>query len=448
MDNISFTKISPFWKTKASINDPLTFFKAIDQKGEFCKYKGILSFIYLGNPSLVKQVFDKTGTHYNKVNPLYDRFRFILGQGMLTSEGKIWRDQKRSFSPFFSKSNINKFLPIIFRKLSKTFKRWEEHAKNSRPLDLSEEFFNLTLNVIGELVLSYDFNDNFKEIKEITNIFNEYVAGPSIPIFSSPNIPTPLNIKVKRARKRFLKILTTIIEKRISSKERKEDLLQLIIDKNPKEVTPLILDQILSLIIAGHETTSNALVWTFYHLSKNKREKEKLQALLDENIKGDFPSFQEIQKLGYIRQVINESLRLSPPVWLITRKSIKEDILGGQRVKPGQMIIFSPYFLHRKEEHWENPLEFKPERFSDSNKLEKHAFLPFGSGPHACIGASLSMMEMSIFLTVLVRAFDWSNITPFPSPFLSFTMGAKAGPLIILKKRKAKSASFTKNLEH
>ena len=448
MDKIPLTKIRPFWKTKTSIKDPLSFFEEIDKKGDFCTYKGILSFIYLGDPFLVKQVLDKTGTFYNKVNPLYDRFRFILGKGMLTSEGEVWKDQKKSFSPFFSKNNIGKFLPIIFRNLSKTFKKWENHADNSQPLNLSEEFSNLTLGVIGELILSYDFKHHLKEMKEITSTFNDYVAAPSIPFLSSPNIPTILNLKVKNARKKFLNILETIIKKRLLTKEKKDDLLQLILDKNPKEITPLILDQILSLIVAGHETTSNALVWTFYHLSKNKKEKEKLQNFLDKNLRGNFPSFQEIGQLSYVRQVINESLRLSPPVWLITRKSMKEDILGGQRVRPGQMIIFSPYFLHRKKEFWKDPQEFNPNRFSNNEKLERNAFLPFGSGPHACIGASLSMMEMSIFLSVLIRSFDWRHISPFPSPFLSFTMGVKNGPFIFLKKRNISSKFSTEKLNN
>ena len=444
MKNITPVKIRPFWKTRSSINDPLSFFEEIDKRGEICHYKGFLSFTYLGNPLLVKQVLDKTGTYYNKENPLYDRFRLILGQGMLTSEGAIWRNQKKSFSPFFSKNNINKFLPIIFRNLSHTLEEWNTYAEKSCPVNLSEEFFNLTLKIIGEIILSDDLNEYLLEIRKITKVFNEYVASPPIPFFSSPLIPTPLNLRVKKARNEFIKILKKIIEKRLLAEEKREDLLQIILDKNPKEITPLIIDQILSLIIAGHETTSNALVWTFYHLSQNSFEKNKVQQLLDKEVKGSFPSFKEAGKLDYLRQVINESLRLSPPVWLITRKSIKDNILGGQKIKPGQMIVFSPYLIHRNDKYWKNPLDFKPERFDKKNEIKKDAFLPFGSGPHTCIGSSLSMMQMSLFISVLLKEFDWSCLGDFPDPFLSFTMGVKNGPMIILKKRKIVKRFFPK----
>tara|TARA_Y100001954_G_scaffold86756_1_gene95101 strand:- start:10713 stop:12059 length:1347 start_codon:yes stop_codon:yes gene_type:complete len=446
LENINLVKIRPFWKTRSSINDPLSFFEEIDKKGEFCHYKGFLSFTYVGNPKLVKQVLDKTGTNYNKENPLYDRFRFILGQGMLTSEGKNWRDQKKSFSPFFSKNNISKFLPIIFRNMSQTLDIWNKYAEKEVALNLSEEFFNLTLKIIGEIILSDDLKEHLLEIRKITKVFNEYVASPPIPIFSSSKIPTPLNLKVKKARDGFIDILKKIIEKRMSTKQKREDLLQIILDKNPDKITPLILDQILSLIIAGHETTSNALVWTFFHLSKNTSEKDKIQKLLDREIKGLFPSFKELELLDYLRQIINESLRLSPPVWLITRKSIKENILGGHKIKPGQMIVFSPYFIHRNEKYWKNAADFRPDRFDKNKKIEKDAFLPFGLGPHTCIGSNLSMMQMSLFLSVLLKSFDWSCIGSFPKPFLSFTMGVKDGPMVILKKRKRVKSVFPEKI--
>ena len=190
MENISSVKIRPFWKTRSSINDPLSFFEEIDKKGEFCHYKGFLSFTYLSNPRLVKQVLDKTGTYYNKENPLYDRFRIILGQGMLTSEGETWRNQKKSFTPFFSKNNINKFLPIIFRNLSDTLDTWNKYAEDSIPLNLSKEFFNLTLKIIGEIILSDDLNEHLLEIREITKLFNSEGPYISIPLLfpDKPNV--------------------------------------------------------------------------------------------------------------------------------------------------------------------------------------------------------------------------------------------------------------------
>jgi cytochrome P450 len=264
----------------------------------------------------------------------------------------------------------------------------------------------LTFRIVGLTLFSTDVEDAADEIGRALGYLLAWTNERSARLVQVPLwIPTPANVRFARAKKTFDDLIYAIIRERKAGTP-KGDLLDMLLaaDAMPEQQ---LRDELITLAAAGHETTANALSWTFYLLSKHPDVERRVRAEVEEVLGDRPPSLDDLPKLAFTERVIEESMRLYPPVWALERQAVGEDIVGGERVRPGTIVMMSPYAMHRDPELWENPEGFDPDRFlPDAKKARpRYAYIPFGGGPRICIGNAFAMMEAKIVLALAVRKF-------------------------------------------
>ena len=225
-------------------------------------------------------------------------------------------------------------------------------------------------------------------------------------------IPTRSRIREKQILKEMDALFYSVIDRRREQKEIHEDLLSMLMDARDEETgesmsNQQLRDEILTIFVAGHETTQIALGWTFYLLTQNP---DKLKILMDEietELKGEIPTPKSIRGLHYLKQVVDESMRCYPPAWIMGRKTIDKDVIDGVEIPAGTNIIMPIYVVHHDKRYWENPYDFVPERFTSENLKEKHkySFFPFGGGPRLCIGNNFAIQEMQVCMAMILQKF-------------------------------------------
>jgi len=289
--------------------------------------------------------------------------------------------------------------------------------------DISDDMFKLTMYIVSKTLFDTDMNQmqrgaddigNTMEVvqREINRRFHQLVVLPDW-------IPTLGNVRLLKARKKLHKTISSMIEAKLNTKstdsETSDDMMSMLLDARyedgSKMDTRLVMDELVTLFVAGHETTSNALTWTFYLLAKHPEIQSKLHQELDSVLGKNDAQFSHIADLPYTEMVIKESMRLLPPVWVLNTRQANEDIdVNGFHFPKDKVVFLSPYANHRNPRYFEDPTRFDPERFSAEREksIPKHAYIPFGSGPRVCIGQSFAMMEAKIILATIMRKFTLS----------------------------------------
>lgn len=372
----------------------------IKQYGDICLIKPVsrTQNSYLVNsPDAVKSILVKNHENYAK-GPGFERVKMLLGNGIIVSDGAYWRKQRRMIQPAFSRKSIDEFAKKMQTANLKWLAEWEEKAKQDSTINITEEMSELSLEIILRALFSDDLDKLIKQ--EGGNPFS----------ILTDDLTRDLQLAV---RFRALKILVQqLIDERRQQPQEYDDFLDAFmkaIDKDSSEhmADNEIIDEVMTLIIAGHETGATTLNWAWYLVSQAPEVEDKLHAEVDRVVSGVVPSFEEVGELQYTRQIIEEALRLYPPVWLYSRTAINDDKIEGFDVPAGTNIFFSPYYLHRHPAYWKQPEVFMPERFSPEQVKQRHkfAFIPFSAGPRRCIGDYFSIVEMQIHLATMAKKF-------------------------------------------
>ncbi|MED5259605.1 MAG: cytochrome P450, partial [Verrucomicrobiota bacterium] len=405
-----------FYRQWEVIKNPSNFINnLISQYGDFIHYRGLIDFYLINNAELIKKVLNETHRNFDKNTIIYNRFRNAFGNGLVTAEGDHWRRQRKLIQPAFKPLSIKSFFDIMVKSSMQMIERWRSEYVSLTSFNLTEEINKLTLDIAGKSLLSNGFNKAAKRIIGWTHSINKYSAGIPLPFISHPSFPSPLNLKLNRALKEYKSfIFETIKERRNSSP--KDDLLSVFLNMRDEETGEKMKDdeiaeEVLGIIVGGHETSATALVWTIFELCSNSAVNEKLLLEIDKVTGKGKIDFNKIGEFKYMKMVIQESMRLHPPFWFENRNALSDVELGGVSIPKGSMSAFSRYALHRNKRDWDSPEEFIPDRFDldeDDEKINMSAYLPFSSGPRICIGRHFAMMEMTVILCLILKNYKIS----------------------------------------
>jgi len=352
----------------------------------------------------------------------YRKTQDLLGLGLLTSEATLWQGQRRLMQPPFTPRNVARFDTDMVSVALATVQRWRPAAASGEPIHLHREMLRLTINIIGKTLLGMPPGGESSEValveayREACEVINTRLSSfTDLPLY----VPTPGNLRIRRALKVLDGRIASIIAERRKRGPR-ADLLSTLIEACHESGEGMsdqqIRDEVITLFFAGHETTASALTWTWYLLSEHPEIEQRLHAELDKVLGGRLPTFAELPRLEYTRRVFEEAVRLYPPVWTFPRQAVEDDEIGGFHIPKGSLIFPCQYLTHRHPEFWEEPERFDPDRFLPERARGRplHAYYPFGAGPRACLGNHFSLAEASLVLATLAQHFSLRRVPGLP----------------------------------
>jgi cytochrome P450 len=393
------------------------------EHGDVVRWRlGPVTVYLLRHPDAVQRVLVDQHRNYDKKTRGYDALRMFLGNGLLTSEGDFWKRQRRIAQPAFHRQRIADFGRTMVGLTEDMLQRWAPIAARGEALDIAEEMTALTLRIVAKTLMSTDVTVDDREIGRSVETLNAFARDLMInPITVPVSLPTPKNRKFRRAADTLERALNRIIEQRRRTGEDAGDLLSMLMDARDAETgesmsDSQLRDEAMTIFMAGHETTANALAWTLYLLSIHPDVQRKLLEELRDVLAGRSPGIDDLPRLPYLQQVVKESMRLYPPAWSIGRRAIAEDEIDGYRIEANRLIILSSWVTHRDPAFWPNPEGFDPDRFTPQAEKARprYAYFPFGGGPRLCIGANFAMMEAQLVLATILPRYVPSLVPGHP----------------------------------
>jgi cytochrome P450 len=364
----------------------------------FAPGRGVYNYV-INHPEDIKRVLLSNHRNYTKGEGM-DRVKILLGNGIMTSEGDFWRRQRRMMQPSFHRRVIDRFSSLIREVNDKFAARWAQKAAHGEPVNLSDDASELTL----EIVLRSIFGEDLARLE------SQLGANPFEVVAKEQN----RDLKFAFRFRSLTKLVQQLIDRRRATSEEHFDFLSMLMQARDRGTGEAmsdkeLIDEVLTLIVAGHETTAAALTWTWYLISQHPQAQAQLQAEADLGGGGGDGTFgiDAAESLTFTHQVLQEALRLYPPGWLLTRRTLEADELGGYAIGPRTDVFISPYMLHRHPAFWSEPEEFRPERFAGADAEERHrfAYIPFAVGPRHCIGENIAMFEMLVHVNAMARRF-------------------------------------------
>lgn len=327
-----------------------------------------------------------------------ERVRVLLGNGLMASEGELWSRQRRLVQPSFHSQVIRGFSALMQRLNLDLIERWSGCAARGEPINLTRDLSELALDIVLRALFSTDLD----------RLIASKGSNPFELLTSETRRDLPFAAKFRA----LTHCVLAMIDARRKEQRTEMDLLATLMevrDKDSGDAMPdrALLDELMTLIVAGHETTASALNWTWYLLSQNAEVEARLHAALATAAPTSAAAEEPQAPHPYVEQVLQEALRLYPPGWLFTRRALGDDTLGGFHVPAGTDVFICPYLLHRQIAHWDQPEAFDPQRFEPAavDARDRFAYLPFSAGPRYCIGAAFAMTEMTMHLSMVARRF-------------------------------------------
>ncbi len=403
---------------------PLTFYlEARRRYGDVVRFRSIgnLHWILLAHPHDIESVLRVN--HQNYVKGLFSQpLKLVVGGGLVTSEGGFWLRQRRLAQPAFHRKRLVALGTITTRAAEAMLVRWEAYARKAQPFDVNGEMMPLTLRIVGEALFSADVSGDADTIGRALTVALEHVDYRSYSLFAFPErVPTPRNRRFIHARQLLDEVVLKLIEGRRRSGNDVGDLLSMLLlarDEDTGETMSdaQLRDEVMTILLAGHETTANTLSWAWYVLAQNTEAEQKLHAELAEVLGGRTPSLDDLPRLPYTRMVIDETLRLYPPAWGLARQPIADDEIRGYRIPAGTPVFFIQYVTHRHPDFWEQPDLFDPDRWRPERSAGRpsFAYFPFGGGPRLCIGNNFALMEAQLVLATVAQRFRLRLARNFP----------------------------------
>ena len=399
-----------------------------------------LPLYLLNHPDHAEHVLVKNNRNFIK-SRYFRRELSFLGKGLLNSEGEFWRRQRRLAQPAFHRQRINAYGEVMVSYTERMLATWQDGEIR----DVHQEMMRLLLDIVAKVLFDAEIAKS-EEVREALDQaikrFDEQGSGMLLR-FLLGNFPTPTNLRFRKAVGRLDEIIYGIINERRSSGEDAGDLLSMLLHSRDEEGNRMsdkqLRDEVMTLLLAGHETNALALSWTWYLLSQHPEVESKLHEELQEVLADRAPTIEDLPRLRYTEMVLKESMRLYPPAWGISREALKECEIGGCRVPAGTQLFIVMWVLHRDPRYFEDPEMFDPDRWEDGSakRVPKYAYLPFGTGPRLCIGSSFAMTEATLLLATIAKKFQLRAVAEQQrvGPQPSVTLRPKGGMRMILKER-------------
>lgn len=381
--------------------------------GDLIRFKiGPVPLVFVCQPEHLYYVFVKNSANYVK-GPNYDRLRLLMGNGLVTSDGELWRQQRRLIQPSFTPKVVLHFMDMMVQVTQKIVDRWQPWAEQGQPIHVDEEMKRLTMSIIGEAMFSIDLNEQSLEVGAAFDETFRYIGeGTSKPFVPPLAVPTPGNMRFKRA----LTVINQFIDERIAygrAHPTDSNILTMLLQARDEDTNVAmdenqLRDEVVTLFFAGFETTARTLTWAWYLLSQNPDKRQKMQAEVDEVLHGRQPTTEDLHRLTYTHMVADETLRLYPPTGFVARQAVTDDTIDGIHIPAGTILMISPHVTHRIPELWLNPDAFIPERFEPGklDALHKCAYVPFVTGQRICVGNSFALLEIVIALAMIAQKYE------------------------------------------
>jgi cytochrome P450 len=430
------------------------FLDAADRYGDLVHLKAGPYHGFLAcNPAYIRHVLLDNPRNYHK-SPLYDRLRDTLGNGLLTSEDAFWLRQRRLAQPAFHRPRLIAMADAMVACTEQMLERWDRTASRGDEIDIVAEMMALTQAIIVRTMFSTDLGETAAVVNRTWPIINRRISETFWATKLETTLPLPSNRRFWRALGELDAVVYRIIADRRRAGRDEPDLLSMFLSARDDETGAgmtdgQLRDEVLTMLLAGHETTSLALSWTYYLLSHHPEVERRVVDEVDRVIGDGRPSFAHVERLTFTRRVIDESLRLYPPAWGFSRRALEDDELGGYRIPKGSLVFVIPFVIHRRPQLWPDPERFDPDRFAPEHEATRprFAYLPFGGGPRGCIGNHFAMTEAILIVAAIAQRYrvelvPGQNIRPEPLITLRPTPGIRA----ILQKRSAREAALSEPL--
>ena len=397
--------------------DPIAFLmSAAREFGDVSHFKaGSQHYFLVNDPECIKDILVTHHTCFKKGRGL-ERAKGMLGNGLLTSEGEFHHRQRRLAQPAFHRDRVARYAAIMVDYADRTQReRWHD----GQTFDIAKEMMHLTLAIVGKTLFDTDTEAEAEQIRgalsESMKRFNRFML-PFAKFLD--RLPLPGNRHYDRARDFLNSIVYRIIDERRRSGQDRGDLLSMLLAAQDEEgdgshMTDLQLrDEAITIFLAGHETTANALTWTWYLLSEHPEIEARLHHELDSVLAGRLPTADDFPRLRYTEMVIAESMRLYPPAWIMGRRALKDYSLASYIVPAGSSVIMSPYVMHHDARYFPDPFRFDPDRWTPEARASRPQFsyFPFGGGPRRCIGEGFAWMEAIMILATLAQTWSLRHI--------------------------------------
>jgi cytochrome P450 len=399
---------------------PLSYFtRLMNEEGDYAWFK-ILNrpTLLLNDATGIQHVFQESVDTYNK-SAFYDNLKPLMGDGLLLTEGDLWRRQRRETAPAFSNGNFPQITDEILSAAESMFRRWDEMIAQDKPLDINIEFMWFALDALLRALYHEDRDNIAKGTRESLGHMLAEAEGRIWSMISLPQAITYRLSPYRQARKFLRGLVDNLVDARRQNQAYPEDLLSRLVQSygTGKRDQKMLQDQVLSFLLAGHETTAIALSWCWYEVSQRPDIQEKLRAEADAVLGSEPLTYENVKELDYARQVFFEALRLYPPAWTMSRKAMRDDVIpldNGKTISVSKddTIMMCANAVHRREIYWPHPEAFMPERFSAEamRSRPKMAWFPFGAGPRLCIGLKFAEIEGMAVLAMIARRYNLSLV--------------------------------------
>lgn len=425
--------LNPFHNALEFRRNPLNFLAGlVKQYGDISQFHLFnMPIIFINTPEYLKHILQEKYSNYDKNVFLFEIVRPLLGNGSLNAiGGQTWLHQRRMLQPAFHRQRIAVFGMMMTQATTVMLQRWEKRADGHAPLDLLEEMGLLTLQIVCKALLSIDdFSEHAQTLMSSTLEINRELARFAHVPFPPLTFPTPSHRHFWQDIHKLDKIVYTIIDQRRQSKEDTGDVLSMLMQAIDEETgkgmsSVQLRDEIITFLLAGHETSANALAWIWYLLAQHPEVEQRLHTELEQVLAGRIPTAEDIPQLAYTHMIIEEALRLYPTAWQLMRRACQDDEIGGYFIPANSTLFWSSYILHRHPDFWEKPEEFYPEHFLPEKILQRphNTYIPFGAGPRMCIGKSFAIMEILLILAMIAQRYQLRlipGLTVTPEPLIT-----------------------------
>jgi cytochrome P450 len=405
------------------------FMDAWLEYGDIVHFRGPLTINLLVHPDYVEHVLRDNVANYPRPEFVTDKLKSIVGEGLVAAEGDRWANARRVAQPAFAPDRINGFGPTMIKTTGEMLERWESYAEQGRPLDVKSEMMHISLANLATALFNFELREALDEIEPAVY----YALSQTNRRLTSPIDPQRLPLPSSRRFDATLNALNQVIYRIIGEHRRAtdptKDFVNMLLDsQDPESGAPITdqqaRDEVIGFFIAGHETVSSALTWTFYLLSQNPDCWRKLKAEVDEVLAGRPPTVDDVPKLKYTEYVLLEAMRLYPPIFVLMRRALEDDTVGGYHIPKGSTVVLCAYVTHRHRDFWDNPEGFDPERFTPerSAHLPRMAYFPYGGGPRKCIGNTFAALEMPLVVAMVTQRYRLDLVPGqvlFPEPAIS-----------------------------
>jgi len=394
--------------------NPLAFFAArATQMGQLYRIKLLhKEYIVVNHPDAIRHILVNNVKKYSR-RKSYAFLQELLGDGLLTSEGESWKKQRRLTQPVFSKDQLHGLMNQMDHSILDFFDtNWNKNGT----IDLEQSLNVLTLQILTQSIIYSSDKSYFNSVQFDLHDALTYMTSKR---FNALKFLSELPSKKKRRGKAAIIRVKSVVENIIESRaqpqsEKHNDLLEMLMSTRDAETgesldKKALLDEVMTMFVAGHDTTAAALTWTIYLLQQNKNVLNLMLEELDNNWNGEKITVESLSSLGYMKMVIQEAMRLLPPVWAFGRKAKEADEVMGFEIRKGQSLNIPIYAIHRHPDFWEKPNEFYPEHFLPEavKQRDKFAYMPFSLGQHRCIGEYFALMEIQIVLMRMYKNFQF-----------------------------------------